>query len=223
MCNERQPPSLAEIDEGTMCLWQSPAPGSLRTWFYGGTGFQHAHECGSSRSSSLERQSAAALSMSSNGTDLLKQVEVLRLNPYDDQSGKNVTNWVVGATVGYGHLIKKHEWDIYKNGITEQGADNLLDADLSPSLTAVRQHVTAPLRQNEFDALVLLAFNIGAAGFSGSSVVKLVNDSKAKTGYSSLESAWKAWNKSQGKVMKGLNNRRQCEWDIYSKGIYKRW
>ena len=35
--------------------------------------------------------------------------------------------------------------------------------------------------------------------------------------------AWKAWNKSQGQVMQGLVNRRNAEWDVYSKNIYQRW
>jgi lysozyme len=76
---------------------------------------------------------------------------------------------------------------------------------------------------NEFDALVIFAFNIGEFNFSNSSALKLVNDSTAATSYTSLELAWKAWNKSQGKIMRGLNNRRQAEWDIYSKNIYKQW
>jgi len=69
----------------------------------------------------------------------------------------------------------------------------------------------------------MLAFNIGAGSFARSSVVKLVNDPTANSTYKSLEAAWKSWNKSQGKVMKGLDNRRQCEWDVYSRGVYNRW
>ena len=79
------------------------------------------------------------------------------------------------------------------------------------------------LAQNEFDALVIFAFNVGASAFKGSAVVKLVNDPKAITLYINLEAAWKAWNKSQGKVMSGLNNRRNCEWKIYADGIYESW
>ena len=168
-------------------------------------------------------KSASQFSVSDQGMTLLKKVEKLQLKPYDDQTSMAITKWVKGATIGYGHLIIKTEWDTYKSGITELDASKLFSHDLAPFVNTVQSAVKAKLRQNEFDALVMLVFNIGAANFEPSSVVKLINDPAAHTNYSSLESAWKAWNKSQGKVMKGLDNRRQCEWDVYSKGIYKGW
>ena len=171
----------------------------------------------------LGGKAASSFSLSADATTLLKEVETLHLKPYDDQTSKDITDWVKGATIGYGHLIAKGDWDSYKNGITETQADTLFDADLAPFVSAVGDAITVHITQNQFDALVILAYNIGGPSFSGSSVVKLVNDPNAKTSYSSLESAWKAWNKSQGKVMKGLENRRQCEWNIYSQAVYKRW
>jgi lysozyme len=95
--------------------------------------------------------------------------------------------------------------------------------DLEPFINAVRSEVTAEIAQNHFDALVIFVFNIGINGFSTSSALKLVNDPAAVTDYPNLEAAWKAWNKSQGQVMQGLVNRRNAEWDIYSKNIYQRW
>jgi GH24 family phage-related lysozyme (muramidase) len=86
-----------------------------------------------------------------------------------------------------------------------------------------KNKVKANVTQNEFDAMVILAFNIGQAGFSNSSILKMVNDPSATTSYTTLENAWKAWDKSQGKVSRGLKNRRQTEWNIYNKGIYAKW
>ena len=169
-----------------------------------------------------QRQAASAFSLSEAATNLLKEVETLRLTPYDDQTGNDIGAWVKGATIGYGHLIQKADWGRYRNGITEAGAGQLLADDLGPSIAVVQESITAAVSQNEFDAMVILAFNIGP-GFAQSSVVKLINDPAAKTGYKNLESAWKAWNKSQGKVMQGLVNRRQCEWNIFSLAIYARW
>ena len=170
-----------------------------------------------------KRDSAATLSFGVEGIRLLKAVEQLRLMPYDDQTKKEISSWVQGATIGYGHLIKASEWQTYKDGITESLADNLFDTDLAPAVKAVRNSISAQVSQNEFDAMVIFAFNIGASGFSGSSVAKLVNDPLSVTSYDDLESAWKAWNKSQGQIMKGLVNRRNCEWKIFSRGIYERW
>ncbi|MBL8472384.1 MAG: lysozyme [Rhodocyclaceae bacterium] len=171
---------------------------------------------------SAHRKPAGEIEMSEDGLKLLRAVEQLSLKPYDDQTGKETDKWVKGATIGYGHLLAQAEWDSYKDGITETDAIKLFDKDLLPFVKTVREAISVPLAQNEFDALVILAFNIGPA-FKSSSVAKLVNDPKAVTSYASLEEAWKAWNKSQGKVMKGLENRRQCEWNIYSKGKYERW
>ncbi|WKE66211.1 lysozyme [Gallaecimonas kandeliae] len=154
---------------------------------------------------------------------LLKGIEQLALRPYDDQTGNDITAWVEGATIGYGHLIAKAEWDKFKNGITEVEAGTLFQRDLTPYSLAVNQKVTGSLTQSQFDAMVILAFNIGLDSFSKSSVLKLINDPKAVTSYPSLEAAWKSWNKSQGKVNNGLINRRNAEWKIYSQGKYERW
>ena len=166
---------------------------------------------------------ASQLTLSNKAVDLLKGIEELATKPYDDQTGRDITSWVEGATIGYGHLIAKGHWETYKNGITQAQALSLFKKDLSPFEQKVTSSVTALVTQNEYDAMVILAFNIGSNGFADSSVLKLVNNPVATTPYSSLEKAWKAWNKSQGKFSKGLENRRNAEWNIYSKNIYKRW
>jgi lysozyme len=166
---------------------------------------------------------ANTFQVSAKGIELLKSIEQLRLKPYDDQTGEEISSWVKGATVGYGHLIASAEWNKYAGGITQEQADTLFIQDLEPFINAVRSEVTAEIAQNHFDALVIFVFNIGINGFSTSSALKLVNDPAAVTDYPNLEAAWKAWNKSQGQVMQGLVNRRNAEWDIYSKNIYQRW
>lgn len=145
------------------------------------------------------------------------------MQPYDDQTGNDISAWTAGATIGYGHLIKHDEWPLYKNGISLADAATLFNKDLEPFVDSVRGKITVKLSQQQFDALVMLVYNIGEASFGGSSVIKLVNDPNAHTSFTNLEAAWKAWNKSQGHVMKGLENRRACEWNVYSQGIYKKW
>lgn len=161
--------------------------------------------------------------ISMKGINLLHSIEVARLKPYDDQTGKEVDSWVQGATIGYGHLIRQEEWSKYGNGLTTEQINALFDQDLSSFVEAVGSVVKIDLAQNQFDALVILAYNIGIDAFRTSSVLKLVNDPSAVTGHPSLEAAWKSWSKSQGKVMQGLVNRRHAEWKIYSKNIYEKW
>lgn len=153
----------------------------------------------------------------------MKNIETLRVKPYDDQTGNTISNYVRGATIGYGHLISTvEEFNQYKDGITEIEADELFKEDLAPFEKVVINAINKEnFTQNEFDALVILSFNIGKNSFKNSSVVKIINGEK--TNYEDLDSAWKAWNKSQGKVMKGLTNRRNAELKIYYEAIYEKW
>jgi lysozyme len=208
------------IDAGTSCLWRTPAPGpvgvsSSQPW---DRPIRAAHAM-----SVPGGFSPALMSLGPEAVKLLKAVEELHLLPYDDQTSKDISAWVPGATIGYGHLISKTDWDAFKEGISEAAADTLLLTDLAPFEATVGASILVGLQQYEFDALVILAFNIGSNSFKGSSVAKLVNDPKAVAGYPNLEAAWKAWNKSQGQVMKGLDKRRHCEWRIYTAARYERW
>ncbi len=172
---------------------------------------------------SISNTPKSSYSLSLKGLNLLKKIEQLRLTPYDDQNGQIISQWNKGATIGYGHLISQVDWDKYKNGIDTTEADLLFIKDIKPFQDAVKRNLKTGVSQNQFDALVIFAFNIGVSGFKESSALKLINDPKAKTSYPSLEKAWKAWNKSQGKTNKGLTNRRACEWTIFTEGVYRGW
>jgi len=163
------------------------------------------------------------LHLSKQAGELLKGIEALRLKPYDDQTGKPCKQWCAGATIGYGHLILAKDWCFFADGICKEEANLLFLRDAEPIETLIKQQVFAPLTQAQFDALMLLVFNIGGKNFKQSSVLRLVNDPAAVTAYVSLDSAWLAWNKSQGRVSNGLKNRRRCELAIFRHGIYERW
>lgn len=161
--------------------------------------------------------------LSNAGINLLKSIEELRLLPYDDQTGARAYHWEPGVTIGYGHLLDRDEWHCVACGISEDHAEALFRHDLIPFEKAIDTAVEIELKQYQFDALVILAFNIGAHSAATSSAVKLINDPDAATSYPSLEEAWKAWDKSQGKVNRGLVNRRAAEWTLYTTGAYTRW
>lgn len=160
--------------------------------------------------------------LSPKGLSLLKTLEGFRSAPYDDQTGKDTDRWVEGATIGYGHLIERDEWDDFQNGITREEAERLLRKDLRPFVEAVRNKTVGKLPQHQFDALVLLAFNIGRTAFSNSSALKLINNSNEQTPYQNLESAWKAWKRTQAGISPGLINRRKHEWKLFSTGTYRK-
>ena len=163
------------------------------------------------------------MKISDNGINMLKRFEgSVKIGGkhviYDDKTGKPVDSnkgLPKGATIGYGHLIKSGE--DFRDGITERQATEILRLDISMAEQAVKDNITVHLSQNQYDALVSLAYNIGAKNFAGSTVVKYVNDSNYhNTKYPTLESAWKAWNKSGGGEMSGLSNRRHQEFSLFN-------
>lgn len=163
------------------------------------------------------------MTFSSKGSSLLKNIEALSLLPYDDQKGIKsapLRTWNKGATIGYGYLISAAEWPKFKGGITQQQADALYDLKIKPYVNQVNTSINVVLTQNQFDALVILCYNIGTARFAGSSVVRKIN---ANIKDPSIETSWKSWNKSQKVVNKGLINRRAAEWNIFNKAIYANW
>lgn len=164
------------------------------------------------------------MKMSDNGINMLKLFEgSVKIGDkhiiYDDNTGKSVNidePLPKGATIGYGHLIKPNE--DFRNGISESKATELLRADIAIAERAVRDNITVPLSQNQFDALTSLAYNIGTKNFADSTVVNYINNPNFhSSAYPNLESAWKTWNKSGGHIMTGLSNRRNQEWNIFNK------
>jgi lysozyme len=72
---------------------------------------------------------------------------------------------------------------------------------------ALKQCVTAPLHQYEYDAALLLSYNIGPTAFCKSTVVRRFNAGD----YAGACDAFLMWNKAGGKVVRGLQIRRERE------------
>jgi len=96
----------------------------------------------------------------------------------------------------------------------------VLQQDIKPFEEAVNGGVTGvALNQNEFDALVSFAFNVGTAAFRDSTLLKKINENRYRSGaaddrekaIAEIGVDFLAWNKSGGKVLDGLTQRRQNE------------
>lgn len=83
----------------------------------------------------------------------------------------------------------------------------LLARAVAPFAQTVRDAVTVPLSQNQFDALVSFAYNIGSPAFRGSTALARLN--AGDTAGAAEAMGW--WNKSDGAVVPGLVNRRADE------------
>ena len=69
----------------------------------------------------------------------------------------------------------------------------------------------APATQDQFDAMVSLAYNIGLPNFAGSTLLR-----KHKAGeHDAAAAEFVRWNRAAGRVMPGLTNRRAAEARLY--------
>jgi len=99
--------------------------------------------------------------------------------------------------------------------ISQGEADELLLEDLERFEEGVERLVgNASTSDNQFAAMVSLAFNIGLDAFAGSTVLK-----RHKLGnHIGASNAFVRWNKARGKVVPGLIRRREAEARLYRAG-----
>lgn len=142
--------------------------------------------------------------VSAEGLALIQQFEGLSLTAYLCPAGR----W----TIGYGHTEGVQPGDT----ITRAHAENLLEADLLGYARAVDEALAGcDASQHQFDALVSLAFNVGVAGFRGSTVLRLHRQGD----HQGAARAFGMWNKAMvnGRLqeMPGLTRRRAAETAFY--------
>ncbi len=129
------------------------------------------------------------------GLDLIKQFEGCRLTAYRCPAGV----W----TIGYGHTAGVAAGQ----RITQEEADRLLVSDAEKYEKKVNKyHDRYTWRQNEFDALVSFAFNVG-------SIDQLTaNGTRSRA---VIAEKIMAYNKAAGKPLAGLTKRRQAEQNLF--------
>jgi lysozyme len=155
------------------------------------------------------------MQMSSHGLALLKQWEGFESKVYRDSAGL--------PTIGVGHLLTKSELSSgkisingvsvrYVNGLTDQQVLDLLSQDVQPAQKTVNTNVKVALNPNQFDTLVSFTFNVGVAAFTGSTLLKLLNQAQ----YAEVPNQLLRWTRAGGQVVQGLVNRRQNEIKLWN-------
>jgi GH24 family phage-related lysozyme (muramidase) len=141
----------------------------------------------------------STLSASQNLIDMLKEFEGFRSYPYTCPGGS--------LTIGYGNSIKPGEY----TSITKEQAEVLLRKTVSSFESAVKKMVTVPLSQNQYDALVSLAYNIGAGALRKSTLIKKLNTGD----YKGAADEFLRFVKANGKTLEGLVKRRERERNLF--------
>lgn len=153
--------------------------------------------------------------ISQPGIDFIKGWEGFRAKMYNDPVGH--------CTIGYGTLLHTGNCDgrpseqAYINGISEEDATQLLMQRAGEFQQIVNDSVTVALNQNQNDALVSLAYNIGGGNFQKSTLLKRLNDGN----YDAVPTEMKKWTKARQKGqlvdLPGLVKRRAAEAELFQK------
>lgn len=143
---------------------------------------------------------------SNAGKTLIKSFEGKRLAAYDDGVGV----W----TIGYGTIKYPNGQAVKKGDVcTGEQADQYFNNDLVKFENSINSLVKVPLNQNQFDALVSFAYNLGATNLSNSTLLRKLNSKD----YKGAAAEFPKWNKAGGKVMAGLTRRRLAEQELFNK------
>ena len=146
------------------------------------------------------------MKISNNGIELIKQFEGLSLKPYLD--AVNI------PTIGFGNTFYEDgtKVTLKDKPITEERATQLLEFIANKTFSEnINKVVKVPLSQNQFDALVSFAYNIGNKNFNWSTLLKKLNLSD----YEGASSEFLRWNQAGGKILNGLVSRRQKEKELF--------
>lgn len=130
------------------------------------------------------------MNISENGLSLIKSFEGCRLTAYKCPAGV----W----TIGWGHTGGVYQGQT----ITQAQADEMLVSDLAFYERKVDKYSSYGWNQNEFDALVSFAYNIGSIDQLTANGTR----TRAVIANKMLE-----YNKAAGKVLAGLVRRREAE------------
>ncbi|MBM2884524.1 muraminidase [Chromobacterium amazonense] len=137
---------------------------------------------------------------SSNGIQLIQQFEGLRLTAYQDSVGV----W----TIGYGHTGPDVRAGL---SISDSQATQLLSQDLRRFEQGVSNLVKVAINQNQFDALISFSYNLGLGNLQSSTLLRLLNQGD----YRGASGQFPLWDKAGGKVLPGLQKRRQAEQALF--------
>ena len=142
---------------------------------------------------------------SKNCIKLIQSFEGCNLSAYPDPLSKDG----LPVTIGWGSTM-------YQNGkkvkmgdtITEAEALKLLEWEITNKANAISLNVN----QNQFDALVSFAFNLGLGNFNSSTLKKKIFKNPNDP---TIRNEFMRWVSPGSSVEKGLRRRRKAEADLY--------
>ena len=131
--------------------------------------------------------------------DIIQEFEGCRLDAYQDSVGV----W----TIGYGHTKTA------KKGmrIDRREANRLLLEEVARHANGVAALLKTDVNQNQFDALVSFAFNLGVGALSKSTLLRKLNSGDTAGAAAEFD----RWVYAGGKKLNGLVRRRDAERKLF--------
>lgn len=143
--------------------------------------------------------------MNKAGKDLIKSFEGCKLVAYQCSAGR----W----TIGWGSTFYEDGKSVkIGNRITQEKADQLFELIVGNFADKVAKEIKTILTDNQFAAIVSLAYNIGIGNLQKSTLLKKVNFNPNDP---TIRAEFARWNKAGGKVLAGLTRRRAAEAKLY--------
>ena len=135
---------------------------------------------------------------SQKGINLITSYESCQLEAYNHGDA-----W----TIGWGHTGNVHSG----MRISKEQADTFLRKDLHSRETSLN-NLNLNINQDQFDALMSFVYNCGLGTLLKSTLYSLI---KSNPKNPQIAKEFLKYNKSRGKVLQGLTNRRKTEADVY--------
>lgn len=153
-----------------------------------------------------------ATKLSSDGADFIIYFEKWWPTPYKDADGRSI---------GYGHFIKPGENFPDGVAISKDVGKALFMSDVAKLENVIRQNVSVPLNQNQFDALLSLIYNAGPDKIINPSfrIKGILNDRIFQTDQDAYPKAIMQFVYSQGKKLSGLVERRDAEGKLFTTAV----
>jgi lysozyme len=146
------------------------------------------------------------MKLDKRGYDLIKEFEGLSLKPYLCSAKI--------STIGYGNTYYPNGKKVTMNDapITKQRAEELLVFIADKFASEVLKLIKSKVTQNQFNALVSFAYNVGVTNLSKSTLLRLVN---INPNDGNIAKEFLKWNKANKVPLQGLTNRRIKESALY--------
>ena len=146
------------------------------------------------------------MKVSKKGLEVIKKHEGFKSKPYLCPAGI--------PTIGYGNTY-------YPDGSKVKLTDKPLSKDIADVLLrlvvedfeeCVNKYVKSDINQNQFDALVSFAYNLGCGNLKKSTLLKKVNANPCDI---TISNEFAKWDKAGGRRLRGLTIRRHDEAVLY--------